>query len=44
MTALDAVRDEKHMKQVAYLQEQHGMGQGHANAIVHVYRQRNGLK
>lgn len=44
MTQLDAVRDEKHMMQVTFLQEQHGMGQGHANAIVHVYRQRNDLK
>jgi len=43
MSALDAVRDEKHMDQVAYLKEQHGMGHGHANAIVAVYRQRNGL-
>ena len=43
MRALDAVRDEKHMDQVAYLKEQHGMGHGHANAIVAVYRQRNGL-
>lgn len=43
MSTLDAVRDEKHMDQVAYLKEQHEMGHGHANAIVAVYRQRNGL-
>lgn len=41
MTQLDAVKDGKHMEQVAYLKEQHGMGHGHANAIVAVYRQNN---
>ena len=38
MTALDAVRGQKHMEQVKWLQTQHGIGHGHANAIVHVYR------
>lgn len=42
MTQLDAVRDAKHMEQVAYLKEQ-GMGHGHANAVVAVYRQEHGL-
>lgn len=41
MTQLDVVKDGKHMEQVAYLKEQHGMGHGHANAIVAVYRQNN---
>lgn len=43
MRELDAVRDAKHMEQVTFLKQQHGMGHGHANAIVAVYRQRQGL-
>ncbi len=43
MSLLEAVRDAKHMDQVAFLKDEHGMGHGHANAIVHVFRQRNGL-
>ena len=43
MTQLDAVRDATHMVQVAYLKDTFEMGHGHANAIVHVYRQNNGL-
>ena len=42
MAQLDHVRDAKHMEQVAYLKEQ-GMGHGHANAVVAVYRAENGL-
>ena len=41
MTQLDAVRDAKHMEQVAFLKEQ-GMGHGHANAVVAVYRAEHG--
>ncbi|MEY4322731.1 MAG: hypothetical protein RL410_512 [Actinomycetota bacterium] len=33
----------KHMEQVAVLKEEHGMGHGHANAIVAVFRAENGL-
>lgn len=38
MTLLDAVKDSRHLEQVAFLKERHGMGHGHANAIVAVYR------
>jgi hypothetical protein len=44
MKQLEAVNDKKHMEQVKFLQENFEMGQGHANAIVHVYRSKNGLK
>ena len=42
MSQLDSVRDAKHMEQVAFLKEQ-GMGHGHANAVVAVYRKEQGL-
>ncbi len=42
MEQLDAVKDAKHMEQVAYLKGM-GMGHGHANAVVAVYRQAHGL-
>ena len=38
MTALDSVAGKAHMEQVAWLKSEHGMGHGHANAIVAVYR------
>jgi hypothetical protein len=43
MNALNAVHDKKHMEQVSFLQTEFEIGQGHANAIVHVYRKQNNL-
>ena len=43
MKALEAVKDVKHMEQVAFLKNEHGMGHGHANAIVAVFRAERGL-
>ncbi|MCX8530209.1 MAG: DUF4287 domain-containing protein [Rhodoluna sp.] len=36
---LEAKTDLKHMEQVAWLKEEHGMGHGHANAVVHYLKQ-----
>lgn len=43
MKELKKVIDKKHMEQVKFLQENHEMGQGHANALVHVFRAENNL-
>ena len=43
MSQLDSVSDRKHMDQVSWLKTEFGMGHGHANAIVAVYRQEHGL-
>jgi hypothetical protein len=41
MDQLETVRDAKHMEQVAFLKETHGVGHGHANALVAVFRAEN---
>ena len=43
MKQLEQVKDLKHLEQVNFLKNEHGMGHGHANAIVHVFRKDNGL-
>jgi hypothetical protein len=43
MKQLEKVIDQKHMEQVKFLQTEFEIGQGHANAIVHVFRKDHGL-
>lgn len=43
MTQLESVADGKHMEQVEFLKTKHGIGHGHANALVAVFRQERGL-
>ena len=43
MKALEKVKSLKHMEQVDWLKSEHGMGHGHANAIVAVFRKNHGL-
>lgn len=38
MALLDTVADRKHMEQVAWLKTEHGIGHGHANALVAVHK------
>ena len=42
MKQLASVADQKHMEQVQFLKGL-GLGHGHANAIVHVFRNRTGI-
>ena len=43
MKELNKVRTLAHLEQVAHLKERFSIGHGHANAIVAVYRAKNGL-
>lgn len=38
LTLLDSVQAQPHMAQVAFLKTQHGIGHGHANALVAYYK------
>lgn len=38
LTLLDTMRDKKHMEIVSMLKSEHGMGHGHANALVAYHR------
>ena len=40
---LGKMKNEKHSEMVAMLKNDHGMGHGHANAIVAHFRSENGL-
>ncbi len=43
MTQLESVRTDKHMEQVNFLKYTYGVGCGHANAVVAVFRAENNL-
>lgn len=44
MSQLKKTSNLKHLEQVAWLKSEHEFGHGHANALVAVFRAKNGLK
>jgi hypothetical protein len=42
LALLDDMKDKKHMEMVAALKTGHGLGHGHANALVAYWRSNNG--
>lgn len=42
LAVLDGLQGKKHMEQVAILKAEHGLGHGHANALVAYHRARAG--
>jgi hypothetical protein len=42
MAELEKVPDRAHMEQVEWLKTEHGIGHGHANALVAVFRSTRG--
>lgn len=43
MRVIDGLQHLKHMEQVAALKTEHGLGHGHANALVAHHRARDGI-
>lgn len=43
MQQLESVIELKHLEQVNWLKREHGIGHGHANALVAVFRKEHGL-
>lgn len=41
LNVLDGVKGHKHREMVRFLKTEHGVGQGHANALVAHYREQN---
>jgi len=42
LATLDQMKDRRHMEMVSALKSEHGLGHGHANALVAYHRARSG--
>jgi len=42
-TLLEGIKEMKHMEMVKWLKTEHGIGHGHANALVAYFRSKNNL-